>query len=298
MKRNAVIRLIVCLATLFILVGILLTVLKYVKDGFDWGKINIPYVSAYSYSGHNISGYNTGDGKIGIEGIDNIDIDWVSGDVNIVPVEGDEITLSETAVTEITNDNLKMRWALDGSTLRVVFCTPHITIANFGMASKTLTLYVPESCLSSLDTMSADLVSADFKVSKLNCKDIRINSVSGNIKISDSVSKKLNAETVSGGISFDGSTDTADCDTVSGIIMLTLGKCPADTDCQTVSGNIILYLPSDASYTADLDTVSGDFDSEFPTSIKNKKYICGDGSNSMSFETVSGDVSVKLIASK
>ena len=70
-------------------------------------------------------------------------------------------------------------------------------------------------------------------------------------------------------------------------------KAPTSIEAETVSGEIILYLPEDTGFTAELDSVSGEFKCDFEVSEKKDRYQSGDSSNYYEFDTVSGDVRIK-----
>ena len=55
-----------------------------------------------------------------------------------------------------------------------------------------------------------------------------------------------------------------------------------------------LFLPKAAGFTLRLDTVSGKFRSDFDYSIpKGDTYVSGDGSCTVSADTVSGDIDIR-----
>ena len=86
---------------------------------------------------------------------------------------------------------------------------------------------------------------------------------------------------------------TTDCS--SGDVELRLGTMPSETKMDASSGNITLYIPKDADFTADIDTASGSFDSEFPFTKKDDTYVCGSGTNKLEIDTSSGDVKIKTM---
>ena len=104
----------------------------------------------------------------------------------------------------------------------------------------------------------------------------------------------LDAETVSGDldITADG-TEKTNIQTVSGDVSMTLKCTPSEMKLNTVSGGMDISLPGDSGFRLGMSTVSGDFDCGFPVIKENKDYVCGDGKNSYSFNSVSGDFRLK-----
>ena len=291
MKSRAIVRLVICSILALLLVTVLVCGLVF---GFDSIKINLPFISSYSFSAYDVSSYNVGNGTAAAAGIKNINIDWVSGDVNIIAYDGGEVKVEESMAdgTAISADNMKMRWAVDGETLRVVFCKPRIIINSFRRAHKTLNVYLPTSLIAELNDVDVDLVSADLNASGITCDKISTDSVSGKVRISDCATHEISADGVSGSYHFSGSAAYVDVISVSGEIELALTNNANEIELETTSGDMILALAADASFTADYDSVSGDFSCELPIAMKNGDYICGGGDTEISIATVSGDIAI------
>jgi hypothetical protein len=75
-----------------------------------------------------------------------------------------------------------------------------------------------------------------------------------------------------------------------------------DLEFRTVSGDITLWLPADFSANVEFSSLSGDFDTDFDMDIQNERErrwvgskvegTIGGGGRDLSFNTVSGDVSL------
>ena len=59
-----------------------------------------------------------------------------------------------------------------------------------------------------------------------------------------------------------------------------------------MSGDLELILPPDAGFTCTMDTISGDFESDFEFKSHNDTYICGDGDCMVEISGMSGAVSI------
>ncbi len=66
--------------------------------------------------------------------------------------------------------------------------------------------------------------------------------------------------------------------TVSGDMKVTYTSCPKELNMDSTSGDCTISLPKGSSVTAELDSVSGDFSSEFSTRYEEEDvYIIGSG---------------------
>ena len=88
----------------------------------------------------NTDKYTIGDTEI-TSAVENLDIDWTSGKVNIEYHAGSGVSVSEVA-NRATSEDEKLRWWLDGTTLRIKYSKPQLTI--FNNLKKTLTVSLPE----------------------------------------------------------------------------------------------------------------------------------------------------------
>lgn len=280
-----------------------------------------------SVSYQNADKYSVGNASFS-ETIEKIDIDWPSGNVNIVTYSDNSFSLSEKIDNSATDD-MRVHWWLDGTTLRIKFTAPGIKLRMLGNGQKELTVTVPKSiALSDItvnsasanvktDEIKADRVSVSTASGEMditcNARQIQLNSASGSIKLGQiGKAEIIEMETASGKIeSILERADKATFDSASGTINICadeiinlsataasgrvscmlndgLKKC----DLRAVSGNVTLTLPEDADFTAEIDSTSGDFYSDFSLKKEGDTYICGDGSAEISVKTTSGDISV------
>ena len=85
-------------------------------------------------------------------------------------------------------------------------------------------------------------------------------------------------------------------DGVSADMTLSLSQVPGEISSDTVSGHVQITLPADASFSAELDSVSGKLDCQFSTSKQGDVYYCGQGGGAFSFDSVSGNVRIQKAA--
>lgn len=269
------------------------------------GRIGL---SSYKYDD---AGKYTPGGAALTSTVNNMDIDWISGEIEIIYHDERTIVFSETSNRE-EDEHLTMRYWLDGDTLRIKYAESGNW--NFGDLHKTLTVMLPEDLV--LQELEIDTVSANLKAHRIEAKRADMDTVSGWIDIEEaSVSQSFNADTTSGDITamFAGALSDLEIDTVSGktqisveqlgefeinstsgAISLSAENAPASGEIGTVSGDVELILPETAEFTVEINTVSGQFDSEFSLTKKGDRYSCGSGACQYEVETTSGDISFRL----
>ena len=284
----------------------------------DWGLVR--YADSEKYS--------VGDAEIA-DRIENIEIDWFSGSVNVVTHSESTVLLSEETEEGIPEE-LRVHWWLEGATLHVRFAASGAGLRELNVWHKELTLTVPESlALDDVEirTASAEIDAAGFTAGTLSISTasgnvsadcaadtFTLKSASGNIRLTQRESAgKVSIGTASGRIEAKLSqTDTACFESTSGRIEVTaalvdslsvksnsgavfcgLEAVPAECKLHAVSGGIELSLPADSDFTATVSTTSGSFDSDFAMKKNGRDYICGSGSADIDIDTTSGSISIR-----
>lgn len=122
---------------------------------------------------------------------------------------------------------------------------------------------------------------------------VEAESASGNISLLNAlVTGETEIESASGKLELQGGFGMLELETSSGTIEVRANKCPASIKADTASGGVRLYLPADSNFTLDYNTASGDTDIGFAVSIKDGKYIVGDGSAPIKVRTASGSLTI------
>ena len=237
----------------------------------------------------NADSYTTGNGRTS-DSIRNLEIDWISGNVEISYGKEDEIILEETSEDEIT-DELTMRWLVEDGTLHIKFCKAgKINVNN---CDKTLKVTLPKNI--KLEEAEFETVSADITALELHVKDVNFETVSGSVEARLYGAGSIDADSVSGDVDIiapDGPKD-ADIETTSGSVRMNLKKSIDDCEIGTVSGKVTLLLPKKGNFTISYDTTSGDFDSDIEMAQKGSKYVSGKGNDRFTVDTTSGDLRIK-----
>ncbi len=254
-------------------------------------------------------------GKISPDMVDNIQIDWIGGEVILKESSDGYITFSEEAIHETLTEETEGCYEFKNGTLSIYDSYQSI---NYNFPKKRLTLYLPADCGYSV---SASTSSADVKIPALQLESLYVNTTSGDISCENTVSNgHITFDTTSGDIDFTGKTSANfTAETSSGEIEVTLNAAADEIyldassgdielhhngcnflTAETTSGEINLTASSGHSVNMNAQTTSGEiyitdeFDSGYVNSSSGAVYIaCGDFSM-LQCETTSADVTVKL----
>lgn len=252
-------------------------------SNFEWNAENYRYDHADSYTAGNVS--------LPAEQIQEISIDWISGNVTVETYDGDQVVVTENEQAE---EELKLHWWLDGKKLRIKYCAVG---SHKSAAGKNLTVQIPQTLASNLEELSVDVVSAQAQISGLQLKKLVLDSTSGGFTVQADC-RELEADTTSGGLNFTGTVQDASLDTTSGSFSLSLTETPEDLSFDSTSGSLNLTIPGDRSFEAEMDTVSGSFNCGFETRRTGDDTWTYTGTDRQSpadleFDTVSGSVNIQ-----
>lgn len=227
------------------------------------------------------------------EGLREIEIAWAAGSITIEPADVDRILVEET---EASDPKYTMICKTSGDKLFIRFCDDDLLGRGFGIhlgedLSKDLTILVPMNF--TLDSLEVDAASATMHVKNLVIREVDFDGASGTCDFENCVVDQLDLDTASGDVSFSGTLKVLDCDAASASVRAILDNVPNRIDMDSMSGDLDLTLPDYAGFTLSMDAMSSDFISDFETTVRNKNYICGDGSCRISMDAMSGDVYIR-----
>ncbi len=248
--------------------------------------LNYTYANGNKYSAG--AAVITGDVK-------NLDINWVSGKVDIVYSDIASVKISETSNKDLTDD-LSVHYWFDDDTLRIKFTASGHWKINL---SKMLKVELPSSLL--FDNFKVSVASAEVSIPETKAKNVRVATASGDVTASFCDFSSAEFDSASGNINLTtkGKVGDIEVDTASGDITLTLeeaNKVNVDSASgkvkilspkienviiDTASGDITMNL--DETDKVSVDTASGNITLDFAASPDN-----------CSIETASGDVMVFL----
>ena len=260
------------------------------------------------YSYPNADKYKVGNFTLEEE-IDQLEVNWISGNVTVEVTEGNKVYAEET---EVSDEDRKMRYLVENGKLTIQYQKSKLFSFGDWSKSKDLTVYIPKNMADNMRLVDIETVSADVDISGFNSKSMSFETVSGEINMKDLDTKtldiegvsgdvrgngvwanELNVEVVSGKLDLEGVFEKADLEAVSGDLKIASDGIMEKVNADTVSGDIIVYIPEKNSFTAELDSVSGDLNTEFTVSGKKDKIVYGNGDAEFDFETVSGDVWIR-----
>ncbi len=286
MKTNAIIRIILLSLTLVVLLGILgagILVRTYMVNHNDGSTGNLPV----AHDG------TVNQGVVGSE-IRNIEIDWVSGSITLIPdPECSDIIISETGNID---QKYQMVYSTSGDKLKIQYCKDSFHFPSFGIninndINKDLVITVPGDW--NCNVLEIDTASAWVQVNDLSISEFSFNGASGYCTISNCDVDRLDLDTASGDVRFDGSLNHLDCDAASANCIITVSNKPESIEIDTASGNLELTLPEDCGFVCEMDTLSGHFESDFDTTSHNGRHIYGDSHCSININGMSGDVAIR-----
>lgn len=224
--------------------------------------------------------------------IQKMEIEWAAGAITIQPEDIPQIYIrEETADAEYE----QMVWTVRDGKVSIQYSknTDHA----FGMGlltgthSKDLIIQVPLDW--QCDSLEIDAASASLMVKELTIREMEFDGASGTCVFENCTLEKLDVDTASGDVSFRGSLGSLDCDAASANILLELSNVPRSLDLDTASGDLNVTLPADAGFTVTMDSLSGDFESDFDTTQRNGSYVAGNGRCRIDVDAMSGDVTVR-----
>lgn len=238
------------------------------------------------------AGYTLGNTDVvQLNGFRAIDIEWVSGQVNVELYDGEGIQLSETMM-DGSDAALKMEWQVneDKGTLDIR-SQPQLMSAT---EEKRLVVRLPRSLvLHGLDIktvsagVSVDLTDEDT----LTLQELDVTSVSGVISVYAANAGEISLSTTSGGISGSVRTQKLEADSVSGSIDLALDIMPTELEAETSSGSIVMQL-------CDLSTLPSPLPVEFKTTsgkLSSDVTFTTVEDAAWEFQTVSGNVELLTV---
>ena len=242
-----------------------------------------------NYNYDNADKYIPGDREIA-EKIENIDIDYMAGNVTVKGDKMATVTVKETSKTEI-DDKLKVHTWVDGSTLHVKYCA-----AGKGFSikdlEKSLEITVPADV--KLSDMSIDDSAGDVSVD-CSAENYDIDASAGNITIvQHGESDEMEIDASAGDVDVTAeSIGKLAIDISAGNLKLSADKAPEKSEIDSSAGNIEIYLPEKTDMTLEADISAGDFNSEIPFTKKGDAYIFGNGKSKMDIDASAGDVGIK-----
>lgn len=285
MKTSAVIRIVIWSLVALILTGVLVSVVVFKGVLGGSGDFSIG-LTGNVYSGD----YNIGGGSV-TEPINAVEVDWVSGKIEISVYDGETTEISEN---EISDEDYKLRYKVENGRLTVHSEKSGFSFGIISRPKKELTIKIPRAYAENLKTLKINSTSAEINLNGLTVlESTETDTVSGRVTAENLNTASLECDTVSGDVKASGAIEAFDLSSTSGAAEITTTVPLKKLETDTVSGDVTLTLPESSGFTLEFDTVSGDLNCELPMTNKNGKHICNDGSAEFEADSTSGDFTVK-----
>ena len=231
----------------------------------------------------------SGEYTVSAEGIQTIEVDWVSGGVWIEPWDGEEILLTEESTVELDEETALCYEVVD-STLSIRFSQEPLTNFNGG---KALTVQLPRALAEGgLAGLSVETTSADVDLEGVSGGDLEISTTSGNATVYGGSFSTAALATTSGDMTMAGDVPEVELSSTSGDLTLEGGGSLLDVTASTVSGDVFVLLPEDSeTVRLDWETASGDLDTGSHAVIQGGgSGLSGEAGVTLRVSTVSGDL--------
>lgn len=192
------------------------------------------------------------------EGVSSMSIAWIAGIVEIVPVSGDEIRISETCETTL-NDETALCWRVENGRLEIKY-----SARRDELPVKYLRIGLPETI--ELEDVAVDMTTSSISAEGMTMEKLSVSSVSGNVIFRNCTVGTVTAETV------------------SGEVQIGMRNADAKLKVNTVSGNVSLLVPEGMQPSVRFSSVSGDMVHSIDCTVSENA--------AFSVDTVSGNLQI------
>ncbi len=252
--------------------------------------------------------YAVGAASFSTAEVQELDIDWIGGRIEIIQAETESVQVVED--TGLEQEAERMHYYRDGQVLKVKYCESGLR-STIDTQKKNLRVSVPASVVIEIECVDAVVsveeehltvqefslegVSGSFNAQILDCQgEMEIETVSGKILIGELSAKKLSVESVSGDFSVTKLTAASlEADTVSGTMQFGLQQ-PITAEIRSTSGDTTFVFLETWGTTVQYSTISGEFHSEKAFEKTGKTYQIGEGTACvLKVNTTSGDLYIE-----
>lgn len=218
--------------------------------------------------------------------VQELEIDWVSGSVFILPGDADIIQISESGKGE----GMDVRQEGNRAVIHFSEETARKGWTGKNTGSKDLTVLVPWDW--NCEVLEINAASANVTVSDFAGKSVTFDSASGQAKFQNCQITNLKLNSVSGDLEYQGSLTKLQIDAFSADADILLTNVPRKVTMEAVSGSMNLTLPQNAGFTLDQSLMQKHFQCDFPLQQSGNRMIAGDGACDISFSGLSGNLRI------
>ncbi len=258
MKRNAIARIIAYSILALVLIAILI------------GTIGLEGM-IFSIHINNSGTVVEDETALEASGIQNIEIDWAAGSVEIRTAETDQITISEVRPE---NSKYKMTYEISDQTLKLEYGNGvfSIGLGNQSIPSKDLLITVPQDWI---------------------CEELEIDGASLDIKLQDLTVESLNLDVASCSLQFSGSVDHVEIDGASIDMEFHCTNRVSGIEVDGASCELDLTLPKDCGFTVNVEGLSYALHTDLSLTQQGDNKIYGDGYCKINIDGVSCEVTIR-----
>ncbi|HOJ09214.1 MAG TPA: DUF4097 family beta strand repeat-containing protein [Clostridiales bacterium] len=242
--------------------------------------------------------------------INDVTVDWISGNVDIFKSENNEIKIVQLAGEKFSDNDL-FSYKIRGGKLSVIDERKGKTSIGFNFNNfnngSDLEIYLPEKEFNSIriNTVSSDITSESLNTEILTFSttsgdvilsgkfsEVDVKTVSGDIRAENLDVQRIALDTTSGDISLTGSLTELDINTISGDAKVYSSDMIKNVKSNAVSGNVTIAIPENDGFTIDFSKVSGNLKSDFALVTNGNRHSYKDGTARFSANSVSGNFTI------
>ena len=229
--------------------------------------------------------------------IRNLEIQWAAGKVTVAYHTENVIRVSEKTSGLISGD-MRLRWFLEGDTLRIEYDQPGFHLLSLLPHSKELTVTLPQGI--ALDNVSITAASAELNIPILYANSVNMQSDSGAIHaMVDARSIKANLTSGAMEMQVMREAEQVLLESASGAISLVANEAVQQASVSAVSGKIRAIVKQAGEFKAtstsgDIQAAVGQATKAVITSTSGKVFVETDGIDALSIRTISGGVTAYL----
>lgn len=229
---------------------------SYVMEQIDAANVtgSGDYVGERSWN--EVSADNTY--SVAADGVSSLNLAWIAGIVEIVPVSGDEIKISETCENPL-DDETALCWRVENGRLEIKY-----SARRDELPVKYLRIGLPETI--ELGDVAVDMTTSSISAEGMTMEKLSVSSVSGNVIFRNCTIGTVTAETV------------------SGEVQIGMRNADAKLKVNTVSGNVSLLVPEGMQPSVRFSSVSGDMVHSIDCTVSENA--------AFSVDTVSGNLQI------
>lgn len=193
------------ICSIFIILAIMATFAgcNAVKSDIDYGFYE------------NEQSYKSGNFEYTANEIDNIELNWHSGKINILRSDKENLSVSEN--NDKLEESQQLHYFIDGSTIKINYCKSRY-VGKIDEKQKNILVEIPEKINLDINTLNSDVSADDLSLSNL---DIKI--ANGSLNVNTLESDKMNATIGNGKTSLGvAKCNLLDLNTFNGDVEITL----------------------------------------------------------------------------